>query len=193
MEMVIMPFRLKDLQNKKIDFRTLCFICCGMKVENGSIASVKYRELPFEDYSLKDNSTFKKRLNEMLKVDDRVLDYYAKENIFNITVDYSNSDVILLRVPKSTLKNLIINYDSNTVKTYLYLSYILKYGPKIITQSEICKQVGINSPTTIREKLRVLVDEGLIKREKVQVEKTVDRNNIIPSNYKTLEYKYELV
>lgn len=201
--LVAMPTRSNEIANKEYDYRDIAFLQCHSNfenVDNGFGRNVLYGEtytyhnkLDFEDFNLKDNSTFRKRITRMIKIEDSLLALEKVKGEVIYRIEYAKEGKYFVTVPYPILKTLVKEAKSNTIKVYCFLCYQLKDAPKQLSQEFIAKGVGLSRVATIREILEYLEKVGLITRELLPVNIDVEKGSNRRTICSTKEYKYGLV
>lgn len=201
---VPMPTRKQELQNKEYDYRALGFILlhsnftdykaygCSRNDLYGETYTY-FNKLDFGGYGMQNNSTFSKKIAKMLKIDDSLINTEIRHNELIYKIDYAKEGKYFVTIPAPMLKELVICCNSNVIRTYCALCYLLKDGSKQMSNKFIREQVGIASDNTMDTILKSLIKLGFIKRElKPTTVAKPTKNMTTMATYIVKEYVYTL-
>lgn len=170
------------MQNKKCDYKLLALLTLFSELDDdcrivNCIDLYKKENIDnIEKLSNMKIDTIKRKIRFLNKNISALIN--TKDNI--ITIKYSEDDKNFITIEKDILKLLINKTNSNTIKAYILLKYMCRFGMKDVHRVYIAEQIGLS---TNSQSLKV-ISKITNKLEELELIKKFDNYKMVKNNGK---------
>ena len=148
--------------DKKMDYKTFAIAMLYSKYNNQNIWHFLYEktlddnQMEIEGLSNNKINTIKKNIKKLEKLDNHVIQrkIYNNEIVYLLFPQSVDGRYYVL-IEDDILRVLVNTTNSNVIKTYCILKYLLAKGSKIVTREFLLEKIGL---TTYEKNLQLMTD-----------------------------------
>lgn len=175
--------------DKKMDYKTFAIAMLYSKYNNQNVWHFLYEktldenQMEIEGLSKTKINTIKRNIKKLEKLDNHVIQRKIYDNeIVYLLFPQSVDGKYYVLIEDDVLRVLVNTTNSNVIKTYCVLKYLLAKGEKMVTREFLLEKIGL---TTYEKNLQMmtdildtLTDMYLIKKSYDYEKEINDRENI---------------
>ena len=183
--------------DKRMDYKTFAIAMLYSKYNNQNIwhflyeKSLDENQMEIEGLSKTKINTIKRNIKKLEKLDNHVIQRKIYDNeIVYLLFPQSVDGKYFVLIEDDILRVLVNTTDSNVIKTYCILKYLLANGKRFVTREFLLEKIGLascgNNLQVMTDIIDTLTDMCLIKKE-YDYEKEIKDGNIIVKTKLKLE------
>lgn len=183
--------------DKKMDYKTFAIAMLYSKYNNQNVwhflyeKSLDENQMEIEGLSKTKINTIKRNIRKLEKLDNHVVQRKVYDNeVVYLLFPQSVDGKYFVLIEDDILRVLVNTTDSNMIKTYCILKYLLANGERIITREFLLEKIGLsicgNNLQMMTDIIDTLTDMCLIKKD-YTLEKEIKDNDLFVKTRLKLE------
>lgn len=188
--------------DKRMDYKTFAIAMLYSKYNNQNVwhflyeKSLDENQMEIEGLSKTKINTIKRNIKKLERLDNHVIQRKIYDNeIVYLLFPQSVDGKYFVLIEDDILRVLVNTTDSNVIKTYCILKYLLVNGKRFVTREFLLEKIGLtscgNNLQVMTDIIDTLTDMCLIKKEYDYEKEIKDRNIIVKTKLKLELTTYE--